>query len=182
MEEQKKKIRTVDLAYMGLSVALLAVCSWLAVPFTVPVTLQTFAVCLVAGLLGLKRGTLSTLVYILLGTLGVPVFSGFKGGLGVISGPTGGYIIGFILTALIIGFASEKWCGKLWVMLVSMALGILLCYAFGTAWFALVYLKADKATSLVSILTICVFPFLPFDAVKIILAALLTNRLKRYIK
>lgn len=177
-----KKFKTNDLAYVGLSVALLAVCSWISIPLTVPITLQTLGICLVSGLFGLKRGIVATTIYILLGALGVPVFSHFTGGIGVIAGATGGYIIGFIFTSLIIGFASDKWQGKLWALIIAMVLGILVCYAFGTTWFALVYASKSKAAGLLAILTTCVFPFIPFDIAKIAVAALLVNRLRRFIK
>ena len=180
---EKKKFKTIDLVYIGLSAAIIAVCSWISIPIgAVPVTLQTMAVCLTAGLFGRKRGTLATLVYILIGAVGVPVFSGFKGGVGVLFGATGGYIIGFIFTALIVGIVSDKTGAKLWALIVSMVIGILVCYAFGTAWFALVFTKNGDPKSLGTILSLCVFPFLLPDAVKIILAALLTNRLKGKMK
>ncbi|MBE6816298.1 MAG: biotin transporter BioY [Ruminococcaceae bacterium] len=181
-EKNEKKFRTLDLAYVGLGVALIAVCSWISIPLTVPITLQTLGVCMIAGLFGLRRGTLATFVYLLLGTVGVPLFAQFTGGIGIITGPTGGYLIGFIFTALIVGFASDKWGEKLWAVILAMIGGVLVCYAFGTAWFAFVYAKSNEPASLVTILGWCVFPFIPFDAVKIIIAALLTNRLKRFVK
>ncbi|MBR3737134.1 MAG: biotin transporter BioY [Eubacterium sp.] len=177
----KHKFKTLDLVYIGLSAALIAICAWITVPMAVPITLQTLGVCLVAGLFGAKRGTFSVIIYILLGAIGVPVFSGFKGGIGVLAGSTGGYIIGFIFTAIIVGFVSDK-SEKLWTLILSMIIGVIVCYAFGTAWFAFVYAKTNEPASLATILGWCVFPFLIPDAVKIILASLLTNRLKRYIK
>ena len=99
----KKFFSSYNIAIMALFVALLAICSWISLPIgPVPFTLQTFAVFVVGGLLGFKRGTVTVIVYILLGLVGVPVFSGFKGGVGVIVGPTGGYILGFILTVIVI--------------------------------------------------------------------------------
>lgn len=181
-KNKQKKFQTLDLAYIGLSVALITVCSWISFPLTIPITLQTLGVCLISGLFGLKRGAVSTLVYLILGAVGVPLFAQFTGGLGIISGPSGGYLIGFIFTALIVGFASDKWSEKLWVSVVSMIIGILVCYAFGTAWFAYVYTKNNQPASLLTILGWCVFPFIPFDAIKIIIAALLTNRLKKFVK
>lgn len=181
-ENKQKKFKTLDLAYIGLSVALITVCSWISFPLTIPITLQTLGICLVAGLFGMKRGTVSTLVYLILGTVGVPLFAQFTGGLGIITGPSGGYLIGFIFTALIVGFAADKWNGKLAPLIISMIVGVLICYAFGTAWFAYIYAKKSQPASLLTILGWCVFPFIPFDAIKIILAALLTNRLKKYIK
>lgn len=181
--EVKKKTNSkiTDIVYIGLSAAIIAVCSWISIPLTVPITLQTMGVVLISGLFGAKRGTLSTLLYILIGAIGVPVFSGFKSGFGVLLGSTGGYIIGFIFTALIVGIVSDK-TNKLWALILSMVVGILVCYAFGTAWFAVVYAKANEPASLATILGWCVIPFLIPDAIKIALAAVLTNRLKKFVK
>ncbi|MBR6474866.1 MAG: biotin transporter BioY, partial [Lachnospiraceae bacterium] len=96
-----RKYTTLDLIYMAIGAALIAACSWITIPFMVPFTLQTFAVFTIVGLLGGRKGFLSILVYILLGAVGLPVFSGFKGGIGVLAGTTGGYIIGFLFIALI---------------------------------------------------------------------------------
>lgn len=178
----KSKIKILDLVYIGISAALIAVCSWITIPLAVPITLQTMGICLTAGLLGMKKGTLSVLIYILLGAIGLPVFSNFGGGLGVLFGSTGGYIIGFIFTALIVGFASDKFKGKLLALIISMIIGVLVCYSFGTAWFAVVYAKNNEPASLAAILGWCVVPFLIPDAVKIALAAILTNRLKKFVK
>lgn len=181
--EVKKKTNSkiTDMVYIGLSAAIIAVCSWISIPLTVPITLQTMGVVLISGLFGAKRGTLSTLLYILIGAIGVPVFSGFKSGFGVLLGSTGGYIIGFIFTALIVGIVSDK-TNKLWALILSMVMGILVCYAFGTAWFAVVYAKTNEQASLATILGWCVIPFLIPDAIKIALAAVLTNRLKKFVK
>ena len=186
-EEKSKKVpansKIKDIVFIGISAALIAVCSWISIPLpTVPITLQTMGVCLIAGLFGLKRGTLATAVYIALGALGVPVFSGFTGGVGIILGQTGGYIIGFVFTALIVGLASDKFKGRLLPLILSMVIGILVCYAFGTAWFAVVYAKSNEPASLLTILGWCVFPFLLPDAVKIAVAAVLANRLKKFVK
>lgn len=174
---ERRTFKTIDLVYIGLFAALIAVCAWIAIPLTVSVTLQTFAVCLTAGLLGWKRATLTTIVYILLGIIGLPVFTGFNSGLAAVTGPTGGYIVGFIFTALIVGFAVEKVGRKIWQNVVFMVIGILVCYLFGTVWFVIAY-----KVSFVSALSTCVIPFLLPDAVKIVLAAVLMNRLKRFVK
>ena len=173
----KKKLTTEDIAYAGLGIALLAVCSWLSVPLTVPFTMQTFAVCLIAALLGVRLGLLSVGSYILLGFLGAPVFSGFRGGFAVLLGATSGYIIGFLFTVLIVGVAAERFGRKLPVLLISMAAGILVCYAFGTVWFMTVYTRNSGAVGLMTALGWCVFPYLLPDAAKTVLAALLTLRL-----
>lgn len=181
-KKEKQKFKTIDLVYIGLSAALIAICSWISIPLTVPITLQTMGVCLISGLFGLKKGTIATVVYIILGAIGVPVFAGFSSGIGIILNSTGGYIIGFIFTSLIVGFASDKFKGKLLPLIISMVIGILVCYAFGTVWFAVVYARTNAPESIGTILGWCVIPFLIPDAVKIALAAVLTNRLKRFVK
>ena len=175
--KKKAKLKTTDLVYIGIFAALIAVCAWLSIPMAIPFTLQTFAVCLTAALLGAKRGTLTIAIYILLGMIGVPVFTGFKSGIAVITGPTGGYVAGFIFTALIIGFAADKLGSKLWITILSMIIGVATCYLFGTVWYMIAY-----KTSFVSALSLCVVPFILPDLVKIILAAVLTGRLKKFIK
>ena len=177
-----KKLKVIDIVYIGVLAAILAVCSWISIPLTVPITLQTMGVCLVSGLLGAKRGTITTLVYILLGAIGVPVFSGFTSGLGILFGSTGGYIAGFIFTAIIVGIVSDKTKGKLLPLIISMIIGILVCYAFGTAWFAIFYAKQGTPETLGTILGWCVVPFIIPDIIKIVIAALLTNKLKRFVK
>ena len=132
------KLSVRDLAVIAIGAALIAVCSWLSVPFTVPFTLQSFAVCLLAALLGWKRGVLTVLVYMLLGAVGLPVFAGFKAGFGVLLGATGGYIVGFLLTALVIGLGTDRFGAKPLPLGLAMLLGMLLCYACGTAWFVVV--------------------------------------------
>lgn len=178
----EKKFKTLDLAYLGMSVALIAVCSWISFPLAIPITLQTLAICLVSGLFGAKRGVIATLAYLIIGAIGLPVYAQFTSGIGVLFGPSGGYFIGFLFTALITGIAVEKCDGKFWKTALFMALGVLVCYAFGTAWFAFVYAKKNQPASLMNILGWCVFPFIPFDAAKVIVAAILTNRLRRFVK
>ena len=120
--EQKKLLRPIDMAYIGMFTALITVCSWISIPTTIPFTLQTFAVFLTVALIGTKRSFISVIIYILLGAVGLPVFSGFKGGVGALLGPTGGYIIGFLFTALITGLILDKIGKKIWIEAVAMIL------------------------------------------------------------
>ena len=176
-----KKFKTLDLTFIGLSAALISICSWINIPFgVVPVTLQTLAICLVCGLFGFKRGLAATVIYIAIGALGVPVFSGFKGGAGVLLGATGGYILGFVFTAVIVGITSDR-SERLFALIISMVIGVAVCYAFGTAWFVFVYSKTAEM-SLSKALALCVTPFIIPDIIKIITASLLTARLKKYVK
>ena len=171
----KPRSAVKDTVFTAMFAALIAVCSILSIPVgEVPVTLQTFAVCLSAAMLGHRRGVLSVLVYILLGAFGVPVFAGMKGGVGVLMGVTGGYIIGFLLTALIVGLAAERFVRGMIPLAASMAAGVLACYAVGTGWFML-----TAKLPLGETLMLCVVPFLIPDAVKIAAAALLCGRLSK---
>lgn len=172
-----------SMAYIALFVVVMAVCSWISIPMTIPFTLQTFAVFLAVGVLGGKRGTAAVVVYILLGGVGVPVFANFQGGLGALLGNTGGYIIGFLFTALVM-WALEALLGrKLWVLALSMVLGLIVCYAFGTAWFMVVYVPADGAVfGLATALGWCVIPYIIPDLVKIALALALTRTLRNVLK
>ena len=140
------------------------------------------AVFLAVGLLGGKRGTAAVLVYILLGAVGMPVFSGFSGGVGRLLGTTGGYIIGFLVAALAM-WAMEAVFGRAkWVLPASMVVGLIACYAFGTAWFMVVYTGSKGAITLGAVLGMCVIPYIIPDAVKIAVALLLTKALKRFVK
>ena len=176
------KFRTVDMAYIALFAVMIVVCSWISIPATVPFTLQTFGVFLAVGVLGGKRGTLAVLVYLLLGMVGLPVFAGFSGGMGCLLGSTGGYIVGFLFSALVM-WAMERFLGKKpWVLALSMVLGLIVCYAFGTVWFMQVYAKTTGAIGLWTALGWCVFPYIIPDLVKIVLAMVLCKRLAAAIR
>lgn len=178
----KSKITTKELVLMALMSVIIAVCSWISIPTTVPFTLQTFGVFMAVGLLGGKRGTISVLVYILLGAVGIPVFAGFSGGIGVLFGTTGGYIVGFLLSALVYWGITAAFGEKLPIMIIAMVLGLAVCYAFGTAWFMIVYAKNTEAVGLMTALGWCVFPFIIPDCIKIALAIVLSKQLKKYVK
>lgn len=189
--------RTRDIILVGVFAALIAVCSWISIPGPVPFTLQTFAVFLAVALLGGKRGILCVLVYLLLGLIGVPVFAGFGAGPGKLLGLTGGYLLGFLpcagvmwaMEGVVNGKAIKSGAGtgvknrivRALLLALSMLAGLLVCYAFGTAWFVQVYAKTKGAITVAGALSMCVFPFLPFDLLKIALAVVLTDRLRRFL-
>lgn len=175
------KSKTYDLVYIGVFAVLMAVCSWISIPTAVPFTLQTFGVFMAVGVLGGKMGTASVGLYLLLGVLGVPVFAGMTGGIGVLLGTTGGYIIGFFFSALVM-WAMEKLPGKRSVIqVISMIIGLLVCYTFGTLWFMMVYMKNQGAVGLMTVLGWCVIPFIIPDILKIVLAYGLSRKLKKYV-
>ena len=179
MERKTKGFQAIDLAYVAVCAALMAVCSWISIPATVPFTLQTFAVFCSLGLLGGRRGTAAILVYLLLGALGVPVFAGFRSGIGILFGTTGGYLLGFILMGLVYWLGERLSMDSRNIRIISMILGLLLCYAFGTAWFMFVYARQTGAIALGTALAWCVVPFLLPDLVKMALALLLSGRLRK---
>ena len=178
----RRKMKTIDLAYMALGAVIITVCSWISIPTTVPFTMQTFAVFCILGLLGGKRGTISILVYILLGAVGVPVFAGFSGGFGIIIGPTGGYIVGFILMGLLYWLIEALFGTKLYIRIIAMLAGLLVCYAFGTAWFMIVYARQTGPMTLGAALASCVVPFIIPDLIKMALAILISSRVGKYLK
>ncbi len=182
--EKKMRLSTRELVYIALFAVLIVVCSWISVPtpMGIPVTLQTFAIFLSLGLLGGRRGTASLIVYILLGVVGLPVFSGFRGGAGVILGTTGGYIIGFVFSALLFWLITAKLGNRTFIIITAMILGVIVCYAFGTAWFVFMYTESAGAVSVWGVLSSCVFPFIVPDAAKIALAVLLTAKLSPRLK
>jgi biotin transport system substrate-specific component len=154
--------------------ALMAVCAWISVPVgDQAVSLQTFGVFLALGLLGGKLGAATVLVYLLLGAAGLPVFSGFRGGFGVLLGPTGGYLWGFLLACLLY-WAVENRLPR-WAALVF---GLLCCYACGTAWYYFAYAHG----ALWPVILTCVVPYVIPDAIKILLALMMTEKINHLIR
>lgn len=172
--DYKKEL--VNAALTALFAAIIAVCSWITVPGPVSFTLQTFAVFLALGVLGGARGTLAIALYIALGAIGLPVFSNFTGGVGVLLGSTGGYILGFLLSGAVYWLITKSFRMKTRVKAVAFASGLFVCYAAGTAWYMLVYTKNTGSIGLWTALMWCVIPFIIPDALKIALALLLSSR------
>lgn len=156
----------------ALCAAVLAVCSWLAIPIgDVAVTMQTFGLFLTLSLLGGKWGSLVCLLYLLLGSVGLPVFSGFQGGFGVLLGPTGGYLWGFLAAALVYWLMEGRIVRQL-----ALVLGMVACYACGTLW----YYFAWAGGGFWLIVLKCVLPYLIPDALKLALALLCVRRLEKF--
>lgn len=171
--------KTRDIVYMSVFTAMISICSWISIPASIPFTLQTMGVFTTVGLLGGKRGTLTILTYILLGAIGIPVFAGLTGGVSVLLGTTGGYIIGFLLSALLM-WGIETIMGRNQIVLAfSMIAGLIVCYVFGTAWFMLIYTQHSGVIGLSTVLGLCVIPFIIPDLIKIGVALFLINRLKK---
>ena len=171
-----------DLAETALCSALIAVCSWIMIPGPVPFTLQTAGVFFTLFTLGGVKGTISVLVYILLGIIGLPVFSGFGSGISVILGPTGGYIVGFLATGICvcIGDIVRKKTGlkKIYTQIISMLAGLIVCYSLGTVW----YMSVKGGGGAASVLWACVFPFVIPDILKLLIAYKISSRISKTLK
>lgn len=179
MVKHQEMTTTTGLALTALFTALTVICTWVTVPlpFTpIPVNLALFAVYAAGGLLGPRYGVYSQLLYMLLGAVGLPVFAGFSGGLARIAGPTGGYIVGYVFAALLVGLLLARKDNLLMTILACVC-GMIACYAFGTAWYVL-----QSGCTLWAALIACVFPFLIGDAVKIVAAVILIRRLRPMLK
>ncbi len=176
------RLRTRDLTYIALFAVLMAVCAWITIPMTVPFTLQIFAVFAALATLGGRRGTYAVAVYLLLGAVGLPVGAGFQGGLGWLLGATGGYIVGFLCIALIYWLMTAKLGESLPMSIAACVLGLAVCYAFGTAWFMVVYSRATGPIGVMTALGWCVFPYVIPDLLKLVLAVTLSQRVKGFLR
>lgn len=173
-----KEADTRRLVFCALFTALIVILSQLQIPVgPVPVSLATLGVMLCGLLLGWRFGALAVGAYILLGAVGVPVFAGFQGGVGRLVGPTGGYIVGYLFYALLAGLNIPRLQDRFWGRCILLLLGTAVCYGLGTVWFMHI-----AGRTLSDSLALCVIPFLPGDAAKIILAAFLTTRLRKAMK
>ncbi|MFQ9787975.1 MAG: biotin transporter BioY [Mediterraneibacter faecis] len=170
-----QKIRTKQMVLIALMTAVTCVLGPLSIPLPfspVPISLTNFAIFLAIFVLGMKSGTISFIIYLLLGAIGVPVFSSFRGGFQVLAGPTGGYLIGFIFLALIMGFALDHFDRKLVPTIIGMIIGMAVCYAFGTVWLAKLLSLSFKEGLMMGVI-----PYLAGDAAKIIIAAIVGPKL-----
>lgn len=173
-------IKTSDISKCAMCTAIISICSVIQIPITsIPITLQTFGVFLTFNLLGSKLGTLSVIAYVGIGSLGFPVFSGFRGGLGVITGVTGGYIVGFILSGLFMCIAEKFFKKNKITCILLMIFGLIICYITGSLWFALLCIHKGYNYGLWKIFALCIMPFIIPDIIKIILAFMTSEYLKK---
>ena len=173
--ENTKKLSTRQLTLIGVMTAVICVLGPLSLPIgIVPISLTNLAIYFAVYVLGGKRGTLSYIVYLFIGLVGLPVFSGFSGGFPKLFGPTGGYLIGFIFMAFISGIFIDKFSNKIYICILGMVLGTIVTYIFGTAWLAYeAHIGFTKA------LAVGVLPFIPGDIIKIIIASLIGPQIKK---
>lgn len=146
---------------------LIGLCAQVAVGWPVPITGQTFAVLMIGVLFGAKHGSITVLLYILEGAARLPVFAQGKAGAGVLAGPTGGYLVGFVAAAFVVGLLGQRgWDRRFWTTVAAMAVGNIIIYAFGLVWLSLL-VGVERAFA------VGLYPFLLGDAIKIVLAAML---------
>lgn len=176
---KKHSDRTKNLVYIALFSVLMAVCSWISIPTVIPFTMQTFAVYLALNFLGAKNGTVSVGIYLLMGLIGLPVYANFTSGLGILLGIRGGYMLGWVLSGLVMWLLETLLGRRLWVQAISMLLGLLVCYLTGTVWFMAVYAKTTGAIGIGTALLWCVVPFVLPDLLKLGLALWMSGRLKK---
>lgn len=172
--------RTRTLTYIALATAIICVLGplSLSIPISpVPISLTIFAIYIAVYSLNMKWAIVSTLLYIFIGLIGLPVFSGFSGGPGKLFGPTGGYIFGYIFVALFTGLFVDKWESKKYMHIIGMVIGVAICYMFGTIWLARVAGMDFNAA-----LAAGVIPFIPADIVKMILAVIAGSALRKALR
>lgn len=164
-----KKSAIFNMTSCALMAALMCVLCPVSVPIgPIPISLSILVILLTVYVLGTWRALVSYTVYLLLGAVGMPVFSGFQGGLAKLAGPTGGYLAGFWLMILVAGIIMEKGKRNLLLTILGMLVGVAIDYAVGTAWFVF-----QTESTVVHALDVCVYPFIPFDVAKIVIAVLL---------
>lgn len=169
------RLSTQDLCMIGVWTAIIIVLSQIAIPMPlgVPMTMQTFAITLVAIVLGKRKGAIATLIYVLLGTIGLPVFTGFKGGVGSLVSPTGGFILSFPIMAYIIGWGIEQYRKNKMLFLGALSVGTIINFGIGALVFCMI-----TGSSLLAAMTACVLPFIPTAIIKAVAASMLGMRLR----
>ncbi len=177
----KKRKSAERITFCAAFVALLVVCAMISVPSSPPFTMQSFAVFLTAALLPLSYALSVYLAYLCLGALGLPVFSSFTGGLGSFVGPTGGYLFGFILCIAAVRLVVSRLGLKKKSLACAFSLGSAVLYTAAALYYSAVSLGSVSISSVAGAFAVCVLPFIPFDAVKLILAAALALRLERQV-
>lgn len=170
-----------DMVLISVFTALIAVCAWISIPvLVIQFTMQLFAIFLALGTLGGKRGSICVALYLVLGAVGLPVFSSFNAGIGALLGITGGYLVGFFPMALTYwGLRTVVRKSDAWVDILLMTASLIVCYAFGTAWFTILYTQQKGAIGVWSVLCTCVFPYIIPDLLKIVLANRLSALIRR---
>ena len=176
---KQRKLSTSQMTLTAIMAAVICILGPLSIPIPVspvPISFTNLAIYLTVCLLGWKLGTLSYLVYLFIGLIGLPVFSSFSSGVGKLLGPTGGYLIGFIVMSVICGITFEK-CSKKYLLVIGLIFGTVIDYIFGTLW-----LSYEANLTFVQSLWAGVIPYIPGDLIKIIFAVLLGPVIKNRLR
>jgi biotin transport system substrate-specific component len=175
-----KKSNLKNLTLIALFAALLCASAIIYIPLVVPITLQTLVICLCCELLGTKKAMVVYLVYIAIGFLGLPVFSGFNGGITALFSNTGGFIVGFLAFILVKGLTKKLFKKGYVSSIVSSALGLVALYFIGSVWFTFIYFGEFSLPLYLSSLALSVLPFILPDVLKIIVAGIIAKRIKKF--
>ncbi len=174
------KLVAMEITTVALFTVSLVICSWVVIPFgSIPFTMQTFALFLAIYTIGPRLSLYVLVSYLLLGIVGLPVFSGFNSGFGAVIGVTGGYLVGFFFPIICTLISQKIFSNKAWLTLLSSIVGLILCYALGTWWFINVYSSNNETIGVFSVLAITVFPFVIPDLFKIGLAYAISKTLRK---
>lgn len=177
----REKSRAIyRLVVIATCVAFLSLCSWITLPFAVNFSLQLFAVFLICGCFSPTVSVSAIALYILLGLIGAPIFSGFSSGASAIMGASGGFIISFIFVSVIISAFRRYYSKNIFWYVLTMSLSLVVCYACGVLWYAFVFCYPNYC-SIGTAITVCVLPFIAFDIIKLLLAVLALKKLRPFI-
>ena len=176
-EKTEKKVNVKDMTVIALVTAVICIIAPFSIPIAIspiPITLALFALFLAGIILGKWKGVVCTVIYLLLGMVGLPVFNGFSGGVQKLVGPTGGYLIGYLFLVFFTGLFVEKFPNKIPMYFVGGIIGIIVCYAFGTVWFVLQY-----KVGFLEALTMCLFPYIPIYLVKLVSPVIIGSQVRK---
>ena len=182
VRSNSSKNRIKSIVLVSLFTAIIAVCSFVSVPSAVPFTLQTLGIFTSLTVLGGKRGTICIALYIFIGLVGIPVFSGFGAGLGHITGATGGFILGFIICGFCYWIITKIFGNKAVTKAIGLLTGLLMCYSFGTLWYTVFSFGTINPNVLLTTLKVCVLPFIIPDFLKLGIALIIDKKLSQTIR
>lgn len=175
-------MKTKDMVLAALCSVFIAISAWISIPTAIPFTMQTFAIYFILFILGAKMCIVAVGVYIMLGIIGIPVFSGFTAGIGILMGNTGGYIIGFLIIPIFMMLTEKLYNKNTMLLILFSFISLIICYTLGTLWFYFLYTANTGAITIPAILAMCVVPFVIPDIIKIALAYGVSKIIKPRIK
>lgn len=173
-----KRMNVIMLTFTAMMVAILCVLAPFSIPLSkVPISMATFIVYLAGIILGTKYAVICVIVYLLIGSVGLPVFAGGASGIGILAGPTGGYLVGYLFIAFFTGLFVKIGKNKIMLTLAGMIIGTLVCYTLGTIWLGIQLSLPPMAALMAGVI-----PFVPGDIIKIVVSILVTAPLKSQLR